>query len=1579
MKNTLLLLLCAFALATATSGDVYPNGCPKDHDIEQLFPHNNCHKFYQCWDGKLVVHTCPSKLYFSVEENRCEWAIEVDCSGREVPEDNNDSDENDNEDKGNEGSTCNCNPEEAPAICAAKDSNGELVAHENCNQFYICNEGAPVTISCPGNLLFNPYENKCDWPDKVQCDNRVIPDGEDCDDNGNEGGDNGGEGNGDNDNGDGGNGGGTCNCNPEEAPAICQAEDSNDVLVAHENCNQFYVCSQGAPVALSCPGNLLFNPYKNQCDWPDKVECGDRVIPDGEDCDDNSNEGGDNGGGDNGGNGGGDNGGNGGGDNGGEGDGDNDNGDGGNGGGTCNCNPEEAPAICQAEDSNDVLVAHENCNQFYVCSQGAPVALSCPGNLLFNPYKNQCDWPDKVECGNRVIPDGEDCDDNGNEGGGNGGGDNGGNGGGDNGGEGNGDNDNGDGGNGGGTCNCKPEEAPAICQAEDSNDVLVAHENCNQFYVCSQGAPVALSCPGNLLFNPYKNQCDWPDKVECGDRVIPDGEDCDDNSNEGGDNGGGDNGGNGDGDNGGNGGGDNEGEGDGDNDNGDGGNGGGTCNCNPEEAPAICQAEDSNDVLVAHENCNQFYICSQGAPVALSCPGNLLFNPYKNQCDWPDKVECGDRVIPDGEDCDDNSNEGGDNGGGDNGGNEGGDNGGNGGGDNGGEGDGDNDNGDGGNGGGTCNCNPEEAPAICQAEDSNDVLVAHENCNQFYICSQGAPVALSCPGNLLFNPYKNQCDWPDKVECGDRVIPDGEDCDDNSNEGGDNGGGDNGGNGGGDNGGNGGGDNEGEGDGDNDNGDGGNGGGTCNCNPEEAPAICAAEDSNGELVAHENCNQFYICSAGVPVVLSCPANLLFNPYKNICDWPDKVECGNRVIPDGEDCDDNDNEGDDNGGNGSGDNGGNGGGDNGGEGNGDGGNGGGTCNCNPEEAPAICAAEDSNGELVAHENCNQFYICSAGAPVVLSCPGNLLFNPYKNICDWPDKVECGNRVIPDGEDCDDNDNEGDDNGGNGSGDNGGNGGGDNGGEGNGDGGNGGGTCNCNPEEAPAICAAEDSNGELVAHENCNQFYICSAGAPVVLSCPGNLLFNPYKNICDWPDKVECGNRVIPDGEDCDDNDNEGDDNGGNGSGDNGGNGGGDNGGEGNGDGGNGGGTCNCNPEEAPAICAAEDSNGELVAHENCNQFYICSAGAPVVLSCPGNLLFNPYKNICDWPDKVECGNRVIPDGEDCDDNDNEGDDNGGNGSGDNGGNGGGDNGGEGNGDGGNGGGTCNCNPEEAPAICAAEDSNGELVAHENCNQFYICSAGAPVVLSCPGNLLFNPYKNICDWPDKVECGNRVIPDGEDCDGNDNEGDDNGGNGSGDNGGNGGGDNGGEDNGDGGNGGGTCNCNPEDAPAICAAEDSNGVLIAHENCNQFYICSGGAPVTLSCPGDLLFNPYTNKCDWADNVKCIRNDNDDTKEEEVKELSCLEASGGAGNDDPRLASAICSSDNSEGVLIAHENCNQFYICNHNEPVAMSCPASLLFNPHNDKCDWSHCVECGRRINNRTFSSLNKHLSARQVLRVL
>nr|XP_034833391.1 chondroitin proteoglycan 2-like [Maniola hyperantus] len=668
----------------------------------------------------------------------------------------------------------------------------------------------------------------------------------------------------------------------------------------------------------------------------------------------------------------------------------------------------------------------------------------------------------------------------------------------------------------------------------------------------------------------------------------------------------------------------------------------------------------------------------------------------------------------------------------------------------------------------------------CPINTAIQKILPHKNCNMYNQCSNGDMVERYCAQTLLFNTETLECDWSYNVDCAGRNIsesipeqtesPESDDEDDE----------------------------------------------TCNCDPAEAPEICARSGSDGVLVAHEYCTRLYKCAGGQPVTIRCPRNTFYNPYKKRCDWAENVVCGNRTIPEIEDDDndgnDNNNENDDDEEI--------------------------AINHDTPDASEICAQEESNDALIPHDYCNWFYICSEGQAIAKPCPRGLCWNPDKNQCDWSGKVDCGNKTIsePVGGDGNDNDNENDDDeeiainhdtpdaseicaqeesndaliphdycnwfymcsGGQpiskicprdlvwsppknqcdwrgkvdcgnktisehvDNDDN------DNNDENNDDEEI---AMNHDTPDASEICAQKESDGVLIAHENCNSFYMCSGGQPISKVCPEGLVWSPTKNQCDWSGNVDCGNKTISEPVDDNDNNNENDDDQ------------------------EIDGPINDNPAEAAAICAQNNTNGVLVAHQNCDEFYICNLNSPVAMRCADNLLYNPRKERCDWPKSVDCGDRVIPERNNTQSEDDSEE-------------------------------SCNnCDPSEAPEICAREGSNGVLVAHENCNQYYKCYAGVPNVLRCMNTLMFDPIKGWCDWPEQVDCGDRITPDNEDS-GND---------------------------------------NPANASDICARAGSEGVLVAHEMCNQFYKCSHGKPMELECQSGLLYNPTLGLCDWPINVEC------------------------------------------------------------------------------------------------------------------
>ncbi|XP_050563752.1 peritrophin-1-like [Spodoptera frugiperda] len=65
------------------------------------------------------------------------------------------------------------------------------------------------------------------------------------------------------------------------------------------------------------------------------------------------------------------------------------------------------------------------------------------------------------------------------------------------------------------------EECPKEQETNWEIEKLLRHEDCEKFYKCTFGKPVAMSCPPDLWFNLDTWQCDWPRNVDCEDRNIP--------------------------------------------------------------------------------------------------------------------------------------------------------------------------------------------------------------------------------------------------------------------------------------------------------------------------------------------------------------------------------------------------------------------------------------------------------------------------------------------------------------------------------------------------------------------------------------------------------------------------------------------------------------------------------------------------------------------------------------------------------------------------------------------------------------------------------------------------------------------------------------------------------------------------------------------------------------------------------------------------------------------------------------------------------------------------------------------------
>ncbi|XP_045770244.1 peritrophin-1-like [Maniola jurtina] len=136
--------------------------------------------------------------------------------------------------------------------CPVNNQVYKIMPHEDCNKFYKCSNGERIEFKCPDKLMFNMNENVCDWPNQVQCENRVSTNAPDTTNPITESGD-------------------------ADPATICARTGSDGLLVPHEYCNRLYMCALGVPIEIECPDPLLFNTESQLCDYESKVDCGERL------------------------------------------------------------------------------------------------------------------------------------------------------------------------------------------------------------------------------------------------------------------------------------------------------------------------------------------------------------------------------------------------------------------------------------------------------------------------------------------------------------------------------------------------------------------------------------------------------------------------------------------------------------------------------------------------------------------------------------------------------------------------------------------------------------------------------------------------------------------------------------------------------------------------------------------------------------------------------------------------------------------------------------------------------------------------------------------------------------------------------------------------------------------------------------------------------------------------------------------------------------------------------------------------------------------------------------------------------
>ena len=311
------------------------------------------------------------------------------------------------------------------------------------------------------------------------------------------------------------------------------------------------------------------------------------------------------------------------------------------------------------------------------------------------------------------------------------------------------------------------------------------------------------------------------------------------------------------------------------------------------------------------------------------------------------------------------------------------------------------------------------------------------------------------------------------------------------------------------------------------------------------------------------------------------------------------------------------------------------------------------------------------------------------------------------------------------------------------------------------------------------------------------------------------------------------------------------------------------------------------------CAFEHSSSN-------NKYALCEQGAPIVLQCPENMLWDQDLLTCEFPPELT---PVVTDPEDQ-------------------------------------------IPEdfETPIIPVAEISPCEnctnadrwnqdpnnvcFLVHEEPQKFYKCDHGEAVIHECTAGLVWDHNILTCNWPNNGN-GEPIMEVDNDV---------------------------------------ATAADPADASAddqtinICEGctladrhnmNPDNVCFLRHENVDMFYKCDHGEAVPYDCAAGLIWDHSILTCNWPDLVPVI----DEPEPEPQPEPQPDSENPINDVNDASADQNICDGctlddrwnrDPNNVCFLVHEDVHKFYKCDHGEPVPYDCAGGLVWDHSILTCDW-------------------------------
>ena len=344
---SLLFLFSSSVSGDARCPDTLPDGtkCGASDYVLVADP-ESCWKYYECDSGCVTHQECQDDNKFDPKYSWCTFPHDVDCGNRPC----------------NDAKHCpapvtttteepDCSPSDQIIDCMETGA-GYFPDEFNCRKYWHCNKGESKGehILCPNDEDGNPemYDltyNGCNYAAYTQCNGRPV-----CDE---------------------------CNKNCEASPTVPpDCTPDNQKISCKDmgagwfpdqyNCRRYWHClnEEAEPEHLLCPDDEEGNPevfdstYEG-CNYLEYTKCGDRPV-----CDE------------------------------------------------CNQNcyqPTSSPdgeldcghdLDCSSKPDGYYADPY-SCKKYWHCSGGRGSHMICDGELMYEPSKVQCDYPDRVNCGNR--------------------------------------------------------------------------------------------------------------------------------------------------------------------------------------------------------------------------------------------------------------------------------------------------------------------------------------------------------------------------------------------------------------------------------------------------------------------------------------------------------------------------------------------------------------------------------------------------------------------------------------------------------------------------------------------------------------------------------------------------------------------------------------------------------------------------------------------------------------------------------------------------------------------------------------------------------------------------------------------------------------------------------------------------------------------------------------------------------------------------------------------------------------------------------------------------------------------------